>query len=78
MAEAEEEFRQGMWATDDAAAEAHFKRSIELHPTPAAYNNLGLLYLREGQTERAKQMWQRALELDPTYEPARRNLDRAR
>jgi hypothetical protein len=77
-AEADQYFVQARKAQTAAESEYYLKRSIELRPTAAAYNNLGLLYLQSGDRARAQEMWQKALDLDPGYVPARENLDRAR
>ncbi len=41
---------------------------------PAAHNDLGLAYMRIGNRTAAIQHFRRALQIDPSYEPARRNL----
>ncbi|MFZ2053859.1 MAG: response regulator [Candidatus Aminicenantales bacterium] len=60
----------------DAAVE-FVKRAIALDPTrPEAFNILGVLMeVRQDHIE-AREQYRAALSLDPTYEPARKNLDR--
>lgn len=41
-----------------------------------AYFSLGALYQRWGKTEDAASAYEKALEIDPRFEPARRNLER--
>src|SRR5262249_13700640 len=38
------------------------------------WNNLGYLYTHEGQWEKAAAAYQKALEIDPTFELGKRNL----
>lgn len=76
QADAEAYFQRGLWAEDEMEAERLFKKSIDLYPSPPAYNNLGLIYIRRGEREEARRMWRKALDLDPDYHPARENLRR--
>ncbi|PTY08870.1 hypothetical protein DB347_04680 [Opitutaceae bacterium EW11] len=39
-----------------------------------AYNTLAVIHARRGELEAAKALWERALTLSPSYEPARKNL----
>ncbi len=56
-------------------AEPLFRRVLELDPTvKEAYNNLGALYGRQGETARAMEMCEAALEIDPLYVHPRCNL----
>jgi len=56
-------------------AEQSFRRVLELDPTvKEAYHNLGVLYGRQGDDARAKEMCEAALEIDPLYVHARCNL----
>ncbi|RMG91905.1 MAG: tetratricopeptide repeat protein [Zetaproteobacteria bacterium] len=41
---------------------------------PAAHNDLGVAYMRVGNRKAAISHFRRALQLEPAYEPARRNL----
>jgi tetratricopeptide (TPR) repeat protein len=43
---------------------------------PRAHNNLGLCYETDGNTSEARAAYARALDLEPRFESARRNLDR--
>ncbi len=74
--EADRNFRIAMEARDSATSEYHLKRSIEAYPTPAAYNNLGILYLNNGDRDAARQNFREAIALDPHYDPALKNLER--
>ena len=65
-----------MESKDSATAEYHLKRSIQLYPTPAAHNNLGLLHLREGDRAAARASFREAIALDSRYEPALQNLEK--
>jgi DNA-binding response OmpR family regulator len=60
----------------DAAVE-HVRKAVSLDPTrPEAFNLLGVLMeVRHHQPE-AQEQYRAALALDPTYEPARKNLNR--
>jgi DNA-binding NtrC family response regulator len=60
----------------DAAVE-HARKAVSLNPArPEAFNLLGaLLEIRHHQPE-AQEQYRAALALDPTYEPARKNLNR--
>jgi hypothetical protein len=74
--EADREFRIAMEAKDSATAEYHLKRSIQLYPTPAAHNNLGLVQLQNGNREAARASFREAIALEPRYEPALQNLEK--
>jgi tetratricopeptide (TPR) repeat protein len=74
--EADREFRIAMEARDAASSEFHLKKSIELYPTPGAYNNLGLLQLQAGDREAARSSFRQAIALDPQYDPALQNLEK--
>jgi DNA-binding response OmpR family regulator len=43
---------------------------------PEAYNLLGVLYEHQGLELQARKFYRAALDIDPTYEPASRNLER--
>ena len=75
---AEEEFRLAVQCKDARTSEAHLRRSLGHHPSAPAWNNLGLLQLQDGRRRDADDSFSRALALDPSYEPAKRNLDRIR
>jgi Flp pilus assembly protein TadD len=60
---------------DLAGAEEMFRRMRELEPrAKEAYNNLGTVFARREQHERAQEMFRAALELDPLYVFPRCNL----
>lgn len=73
---AESEFRLAVQSGDARTSEEHLRRSLGHHPTAPAWNNLGLLQIQDGRTRDAEDSFNRALALDPAYEPARKNLDR--
>ncbi len=57
-------------------AEADFLRAIDLNPWSAeGYVGLGLLYKQEGLLTKAKKQFQRALEIDPDHQVARKELE---
>ena len=63
-------------------ARENFERAIQLHANypgslPRAWNNLGILSAREGQTDEAIQDFQRALQIDPGFLIAMGNLGNA-
>lgn len=74
--DAERHFRLAMDARDSATSEYHLKQSLSLHPTPHAYNNLGLVQLQSGDKDAARTSFRRAIELDPRYDPALLNLEK--
>jgi len=63
-------------------ARESFQRAIQLHASypgtlPNAWNNLGILCAREGDTDRAIENFQRALKIDPAHAIALVNLGNA-
>jgi tetratricopeptide (TPR) repeat protein len=59
-----------------------FQRSLQLHASypgtmPNAWNNLGLLAAREGNTDSAIEYFRRALQIDPQHSIALQNLGNA-
>merc|ERR1712157_200717 len=59
-------------------SEWHFKKSIALNRSLVmAYNNYGCLLRRLEKHDGAKQMFAKALSIDPKFLMAKRNLDRA-
>ncbi len=63
-------------------ARASFERAVQLHSNypgtlSKAWNNLGIVAVREGRTDDAIQNFRRALEIDPTYVVALENLGSA-
>lgn len=60
---------------DDKKAEQLFRQVLALGPqVKEAYNNLAAVYSQRGEHERAKEMFQAALEVDPLYVFPRCNL----
>lgn len=60
------------------AANSHLKKAIAINPAnPEAFNFLGLLSEVQGNILNAQKNYRAALALDPTYKPARKNLDRS-
>jgi tetratricopeptide (TPR) repeat protein len=74
--DAEREYQIAMAAKDQTSAEFHLRESIKLSPTPAAHNNLGIIQLQKGDRESARASFRSAIRLDPSYDPALRNLER--
>lgn len=74
--DAERQFRLGMDARDSATAEYHLKQSVAIYPTPHAWNNLGLIQLQAGDKGAARTSFRNAIELDPRYDPALKNLEK--
>jgi hypothetical protein len=57
-------------------AEAGFRRGLELNPSAVqALNELGIALFSQKKIEPARQVWKQALEANPQFEAARRNLD---
>jgi tetratricopeptide (TPR) repeat protein len=68
--------RAGLLAGDWPRAEIALKRAIELHPfLVSAMNDLGVARLSQQKLQEAQQSWKQALELNPQFEAARRNLE---
>jgi tetratricopeptide (TPR) repeat protein len=66
----------------NAAARDCFERALKLHAAyqgtpPNAWNNLGILAAREGDTDQAIEYFERALEIDPKHTIALQNLGNA-
>ena len=51
-----------------------YKEAVQQAPVPALYTNLGAAYLQTGNSAEAKGALQKALDKDPHYEAAMRNL----
>jgi Flp pilus assembly protein TadD len=65
-------------AQDGLWREAIFRwqKAVELDPTyAAAYNDLGIGYEHEGQPEKARQAYEKALKLDSTNDLIRQNYE---
>ena len=69
--------RQSISTGELAAARVYAKKAIFINPNrPEAFNILGGLCEARGDHLEAQQNYRIALELNPNYEPARKNLDR--
>ena len=56
----------------------HLRKALRIDPDFAeAFNNLGTIYATGGDFSRAAKCYQRALEKNPEYDEARKNLQRA-
>jgi tetratricopeptide (TPR) repeat protein len=64
--------RQAQWA----AARAQFEKAVELEPTAAAHTNLATVLAKSGDSVAAIGLYQRAIAIDGSFEPARLNLAR--
>jgi tetratricopeptide (TPR) repeat protein len=54
----------------------YFDRSLSIAPRqPAVHTAMGLVRVRMGQPDPARESFKRALEIDPNYQPARRELE---
>jgi Flp pilus assembly protein TadD/thiol-disulfide isomerase/thioredoxin len=58
---------------DDAALVA-FERAAATSPGPTVFQNLGTLYMKKGQTPRAKAVFERALALQPSFPEVNNSL----
>jgi Tfp pilus assembly protein PilF len=64
--------QRGLWRE----AIYRWERAIELDPTyAAAYNNLAVAYEHEGQLDKARQAYEKALSLEPENVQIRQNYD---
>jgi len=68
-------------AGDFENAEKNFLMAVKINPVSYEYldskdvlNNLGYLYLLKGDVERSYESYKKSLEVDPSYEPARKNI----
>ncbi|MBD3345939.1 MAG: tetratricopeptide repeat protein [Chitinivibrionales bacterium] len=52
----------------------HYKHSITIQPSANSYNNLGVVYLKLNEPQKALLQFFKVLELDPEYEEAYYNL----
>ena len=68
----------GLWMVrqgEIATALGLFSQTIEIDATfLAGYSNLGVCHLRLGERDRAEELFNKALLLNPDFEPARENL----
>jgi tetratricopeptide (TPR) repeat protein len=58
-------------------AAAQFERAVTLLPTAAAHNDLGVALASQGRVAEAATHFREAVRLDPSFEEARRNLEKA-
>jgi Flp pilus assembly protein TadD len=62
----------GLWRE----ALAHWERAVKLDPTYApAYNNLAIGYEQQGEFEKARNAYQKALELNPNNQYVKQNYE---
>jgi tetratricopeptide (TPR) repeat protein len=59
----------------EAEALLSFKKALEITESAEAHYEIGTIYEREGKIEKAKEHFQKALELNPKLEKAREKLD---
>jgi len=62
---------------DLSAAVKTMESAVKRNPTAPALNNLGSVYANRGEIQKAVQAFQTAVRVDPSFEPARRNLEKA-
>ncbi len=64
--------QRGLWRE----AIYRWEKAVEIDPTyAAAYNDLAVAYEHEGQLEKARQAYERALKLEPNNEQVRQNYE---
>lgn len=64
--------QRGLWRE----AIYRWEKAVELDPTyAAAYNDLGIAYEHEGQLDKARKAYEKALELDPGNTQIRQNYE---
>ena len=64
--------QRGLWRE----AIYRWERAIEIDPTyAAAYNDLAIAYEHEGQLDKARKAYEKALELDPNNPQVRQNYE---
>ena len=64
--------QRGLWRE----AIYRWEKAIEIDPTyAAAYNDLGIAYEHEGQLEKARKAYEKALDLDPNNMQIRQNYE---
>lgn len=64
--------QKGLWKE----ATYRWERASEIDPTyAAAYNNLAVAYEHEGQLEKARKAYEKAVELEPNNTLIRQNFD---
>jgi Flp pilus assembly protein TadD len=64
--------QRGLWRE----AIYRWEKAIEIDPTyAAAYNDLGIAYEHEGELEKARKAYEKALDLDPNNTQIRQNYE---
>ncbi len=64
--------QRGLWRE----AVFRWEKAVEIDPTyAAAYNDLAVGYEHEGQLDRARRAYEKALELEPNNQQIRQNYD---
>ncbi len=64
--------QRGLWRE----AIYRWEKAVELDPTyAAAYNDLAIAYEHEGQLDKARKAYEKAIELSPNNEPIRQNYE---
>ncbi|MBI3490597.1 MAG: tetratricopeptide repeat protein [Acidobacteria bacterium] len=64
--------QRGLWRE----AIYRWEKAVELDPTyAAAYNDLAIAYEHEGQLDKARKAYEKAIELSPNSEPIRQNYE---
>jgi len=64
--------QRGLWRE----AIYRWERAVEIDPTyAAAYNDLAIAYEHEGQLDKARKAYEKALELDPNNTQVRQNYE---
>ena len=64
--------QRGLWRE----AIYRWEKAVEIDPTyAAAHNDLAIAYEHEGQLDKARKAYERALELDPNNSQIRQNFD---
>ena len=58
-------------------AVAHGEEALRIDPSLLdAYNSLAIIHAQQGNLDKARSLWEQALQRDPNYSTARKNLDR--
>ncbi|MBO7430305.1 MAG: tetratricopeptide repeat protein [Spirochaetia bacterium] len=58
----------------DSEAESYFLKALKLGESELLYNNMGIIAFRRKNYGRAKELYLKALELNPGYQEARENI----